>query len=335
MRDHLHMRRHPAVSVIVCTHNPRPVLFDWMFASIESQTLPAPQFEVVVVDNNSTVPLDEERLRSRGRVNVKVVREPKLGLSHARCAGILAAQSDLLVFVDDDNHLFPDYLENTIAIAARASEIGHFGGIARPLHEEPIAPWQAKFLPHLGVRDHGAEPISSRKNTWGAWEPIGAGMVCRRAIAQEFVKVVQGSARAQLLGRRGTGLMSGEDTLFARIAVGLGYACSYQPALRLFHFIRAGRLRFTALAWTLLGHGRSYVLLEELSGRPVKRTSNSQMLLHLGNCAVYHWKQDGLRAGFIQWFWDLGMVLQTRANSTTASSSYLTGPDCESRGEPI
>lgn len=316
MLPSVNLNRKPEVSVIVCTHNPRPVLFDWMLASIESQTLAPDRFEVLVVDNHSTPPVDESRLAGRGSVDFRLVREPRIGLSHARCAGIRAARSDLLVFVDDDNHLFPDYLEQASAIASREPEIGHFGGVALPLHEEPIASWQRKFLPHLGVRDHGPQPITSHQSTWGKWEPIGAGMVCRRAVAEEFVKVVQSSALAQLLGRQGSRLMSGEDTLFARIAVDLGFACSYQPGLRLFHFIRGARLRPLALGRTLLGHGRSYVILEDLSRRPVKRGRRWKMLAGLGVCAAHRVRTEGLRAGLIQWCWDLGAFLQTVAKVT-------------------
>ena len=316
----------PSVSVIVCTHNPRQVILDWVLTSLDCQSLAKDRFEVIVVDNNSATPLDEKGLRANRKLQLRVVREPVLGLTHARCTGISQAQADLLVFVDDDNFFLPDYLEQALLIAGKEPEIGHFGGIAMPLYEQRIADWQKKFLPSLGIRDNGPEPITSRLNHWGEWEPIGAGMVCRRQICDQFVEVVRRNELARLLGRKGTQLMSGEDTLFARIAVDAGYACSYQPSLRLFHFIRSSRVRMQVLAGTLYGHGRSYVILEELSRRPIQPDMLWRMVLQLATSGLYRLKTDGFPAGLIQWCWDWGAFRQTLSQMPKTGPSLLCEP---------
>ena len=312
--------------MIVCTHNPRQVILDWVLTSLDCQSLAKDRFEVIVVDNNSATPLDEKGLRANRKLQLRVVREPVLGLTHARCTGISQAQADLLVFVDDDNFFLPDYLEQALLIAGKEPEIGHFGGIAMPLYEQRIADWQKKFLPSLGIRDNGPEPITSRLNHWGEWEPIGAGMVCRRQICDQFVEVVRRNELARLLGRKGTQLMSGEDTLFARIAVDAGYACSYQPSLRLFHFIRSSRVRMQVLAGTLYGHGRSYVILEELSRRPIQPDMLWRMVLQLATSGLYRLKTDGFPAGLIQWCWDWGAFRQTLSQMPKTGPSLLCEP---------
>jgi glycosyltransferase involved in cell wall biosynthesis len=286
------------------------VIFDWALTSLECQSMCVDRFEVIVVDNRSAIPLSQERLRFHRKLNLRVVREPVLGLTQARCAGILEASSDLLVFLDDDNYFAPDYLEQAVAIAAREPGIGHFGGIALPLYEEPISSWQKKLMPYLGIRDYGPEPITSRSNRWGEWEPIGAGMVCRRQICERFVDFVRRNELARLLGRKGAQLMSGEDSLFARVAVDADYACSYQPSLRLFHFIGRARMRMNVLARTLYGHGRSHVILEELSGRPIARENIWRMVRRLANCPAKHCKTDGLVAGLIVCCRDWGVFRQ-------------------------
>lgn len=303
--------RKPSVSVILCTHNPRPIQFGWALTSLESQTLPKDQFEVVVVDNASKVPLVEDDVRGTRGLDLRVVSEPKLGLTHARCTGILDARAELLVFLDDDNYLLPDYLEKAISIAASEPVIGIFGGIASALHEEPVSAWQEKFLPILGIRNYGGEPITSRENRWGEWEPIGAGMTCRRVIAEEFIRVVRESDLAKELGRKGRQLKSGEDSLFARLAVDAGFACSYQPALRLFHFIRADRLHSMYLARMKFWQGRSHVILETLSGRPLQNASRRARLSQLWNFASFEVRRSGLREGLIAAFWHVGNYVQT------------------------
>lgn len=279
-----------------------------------------------MVDNRSAKPLEEEQLRASLSFNLRLLREPNLGLTWARVAGIQAAQADLLVFADDDNYLLPDYLEQAASIAAREPRIGHFGGIAMPLYQEPIAKWQHRFLASVGVRDNGPEPITARHNWWGPWEPIGAGMVTRRPIADRFVQFVRQSRAAQLLGRKGSRLMSGEDTLLARIAVDLGYACSYQPALRLFHFIRSRRLRPTVLARTLIGHGRSHVVLEELSRRPIYRSGYRKTLWQLARWGPRRIREDGFPAGLIQWCWDWGFFLQLNNRAPAADPGWMPEP---------
>src|SRR6516165_2680410 len=99
-----------SVSVILCTHNPRPDYLDRVLASLRGQTLPAEQWEFLLVDNASRQPLEEIwdiSWHSRGRH----IREVKLGLTHARLRGIEESSGELLIFVDDDNLLAKDFLQ--------------------------------------------------------------------------------------------------------------------------------------------------------------------------------------------------------------------------------
>jgi glycosyltransferase involved in cell wall biosynthesis len=296
-------------AVILCTYNPDKRLVDWALASLARQTIG--NFEIVVVDNNSHPPLDERELRSRHSLDLRVIRETRQGLIHARCAGIGATSSDLIVFVDDDNQLDPDYMERATAIAEAEPSIGHFGGIARAELAAGIPGWKRRLLPYLGVRDHGPEPITSQEASWGKWEPIGAGMVTRRAVALEFVALATARS-ASRLGRNGASLMSGEDTLMARAANRLGFACSYQPSLRLTHYIKPSRLRPHVLASTLEGHGRSYVVLERVLGRTVERPRAAWILREMPLRLLYRMRCEGLRAGAVTWFWDWGYLRQAR-----------------------
>ncbi len=298
------------VSVIVVTYNPRWDLLDWALDSLEGQTLSKQQFEVVIVDNNSTPPLTEERLNKGRHLNIRLLREPRQGNTFARCLGISEAHHELCVFVDDDNHLDADYLENARRIASQQPTLGAFGGLARPVLEAPLASWKAGLLPYLGIRDFGETEITSNKDEWGKWEPIGAGMVFRRDVGLEFVRWVAKAEYASLLGRKGTKLMSGEDSLLARTAYRLGYFCSYQPELKMSHCMKAKRLGLQILAGTMVGHGRSYVLLEQIVGRPIAKPGRLRAARELAGRYVHRVKSQGLRAGTLEWFWDVGYFQQ-------------------------
>lgn len=301
----------PSISVILCTFNPHLEILSWGLDCLESQQPPPGGYEVVVVDNCSDPPLEEAALRNGRRLDLRVVREPRLGLTHARCRGIRETRSPLLVFVDDDIGLDPDYLVNASRIACEEPAIGHYGGAARPRLDVPASPWQLQLFSYLGIRDHGSQPVTSLSDPWGKSDPIGAGMVCRREVAEEFVRFVCATPEAARLGRSGTELLSGEDTLIARTAQRIGYACSYQPSLRLVHHIEAPRLRFRSMARLLAGHGRSYVVLDRVLGHPPRRYSLPGRAARLAWRLLYHCARRGPRAGVVAWCWDWGFFRES------------------------
>src|SRR3954470_17804241 len=96
------------VSVILCTHNPRFESLQRVLAGLRSQTLPVSDWELLLIDNATPEPL-EKTVDLRWHPNGQVIREEQLGLAFARLRGIKESKSDLLVFVDDDNVLEPDY----------------------------------------------------------------------------------------------------------------------------------------------------------------------------------------------------------------------------------
>ncbi|MDB4412871.1 glycosyltransferase family 2 protein, partial [bacterium] len=65
-----------------------------------------------------------------------VVHEKKLGLTPARLGGILESMGQLLVFVDDDNILDPDFLEVAWCIADERSFLGAWSGQCRAAFED-------------------------------------------------------------------------------------------------------------------------------------------------------------------------------------------------------
>ena len=205
---------------------------------------------------------------------LRVVRETRQGKVPAHRRGILEARAELLVLVDDDNVFDADYLEVALAIARAQPELGAFGGQARPaIPGGPLAGWQRRLLPFIGVREFGPEPITSREDRWGPWEPIGAGMVLQRRVGLEFVRVVDTVPEAAELDRIGRALLSAGDSLLARLSYPMGLACSYQPALAFDHLIPRSRVGFRYLRRMMYGHGRSLVKLNRVLGVPSEALS--------------------------------------------------------------
>src|SRR6516162_1217058 len=120
-----------SASVILCTHNPRPDYLSRVLAALRGQTLPAEQWEFLLVDNASERPL-AEIWDIFWHPSGRHIRENELGLTAARLRGIRESGGDLLVFVDDDNVLAPDFLERAAGIAEQYPFLGAWSGQCLP-----------------------------------------------------------------------------------------------------------------------------------------------------------------------------------------------------------
>jgi glycosyltransferase involved in cell wall biosynthesis len=108
----------PAVSVIIPTFNRWPLVREAV-ASVLAQSYR--NFEVIVVDDGSsdgTV----EKLSAR-RDHLKIIRQPRTGVSAARNAGARAACGHYLAFLDSDDLWLPDKLAIQIAFMRAHPEL--------------------------------------------------------------------------------------------------------------------------------------------------------------------------------------------------------------------
>ena len=171
------------MSVVIPTHNPRRDFLARVLDALKQQTLLREQWEVIVVDNGSKQPLraaglrDQETKRPREREqesgvspkinivdlswhgNARIVREEELGLTFARLRGFAEAKGEVVVLVDDDNVLAPDYLETAVRIAQERPGLGAFGGKCLPEFEHEPPHWLKGITSGLGLRDLGEEPV--------------------------------------------------------------------------------------------------------------------------------------------------------------------------------
>jgi glycosyltransferase involved in cell wall biosynthesis len=112
----------PAVSVVVPCYNGGPFL-DGLLATLAEQTFR--DFEIVIVDDGST---DERTFKALAALDpaIVVIRQRNLGPAAARNTGIRAARAPLVLMLDCDDALTPDFLERTVpALRAAPAEIGY------------------------------------------------------------------------------------------------------------------------------------------------------------------------------------------------------------------
>lgn len=249
----------PLVSVITCTHNPREDYLRRAVAALEGQTLRRGLWEYVVIDNASAVPL-EKRLDLSWHENARCVREEKLGLTHARLRGIRESKADILIFVDDDNILDPDYLE----VARRVSEewkiLGAWGGQVRPIFEETPPEWTRPYWSRLVIREFEQDRWSNLPMQHETM-PSGAGLCVRRQVALLYAGLHEKGGRRIILDRAGNSTVSGGDTDLASCALDLNLGMGLFAALKLSHLIPPGRLEEDYLVRLVEGLAYSGVLL--------------------------------------------------------------------------
>jgi glycosyltransferase involved in cell wall biosynthesis len=240
----------PLLSVVIPTHNPDPTRLRATLAGLYSQTLPGDQCEIIVVNNASTSWSEAWFTAEGKRENLTVVDEPVLGLTAARIRGLTTSSGNIVVLVDDDNVLAPDYLANAIELFKSHPRLGAAGGKSLPHFEAPPPNWSREFFPLLALRDLGDSSLISSVHSdradldleYPAFAPIGAGMVIRREAWAAWLEKIQSAGEAPG-DRCGTQLTSGGDNDIVFCTLRAGWDVGYLPSLVLTHLIPAERTK--------------------------------------------------------------------------------------------
>lgn len=247
------------ISVVTCTHNPNARYFQRVLDALRDQTLAADQWEYIIIDNGSRQPVNEDFDLSWAP-NVRVVREETLGLTPARLRGIREARGDVLVFVDDDNVLDPNFLEEALRIARKRPHLGAWSGQCRGGFEAPPPEWTRRYWGNLVIRELDRD-LWSNLPRLPVTMPCGAGMCVRRAVAAEYLRLHEVGAREFKLDRTGGSLLSGGDNDLAACACDIGLGVGAVTALKLTHLIPPDRLTVHYLSLLAEGIYISSVLL--------------------------------------------------------------------------
>lgn len=258
----------PPLTVIICTHNPRQDYLTRVIAALQQQTLAPAAWNLLLIDNASNQPV-ESWLTLDWHPQARLVVETTLGLTAARQRAFREVQTPTLVFVDDDNVLSPDYLEQVIALLDRHPQVGAMGGKCLPEFERPPAEWFQEIQIPMGLRDFGdTEQLChwgpSEPKQYPSFAPIGAGLVVRKAAMQAYCRALETDARHLALGRTGASLTSGEDNDMMLTLLEQGWAVGYFPQISLLHLIAARRLEVDYLRRMNRASCRSWVQVLDL-----------------------------------------------------------------------
>jgi serine acetyltransferase/GT2 family glycosyltransferase len=99
----------PAITVVIAVFN-RVTSVDRLLTQLAQQSLSTDEYEVILVDDGSTQPVSDTIDVSRHRCAITIVRQENAGPAAARHRGIQAARGALIVVLDDDMRVGPDFL---------------------------------------------------------------------------------------------------------------------------------------------------------------------------------------------------------------------------------
>lgn len=208
--------------------------------ALKAQTLSREQWELLLIDNASQEPLATKWDLS-WHPRARHLREDELGLTPARLRGIREAGAELLVFVDDDNVLAPDYLQAAQKISAANANLGVWAGNTTAEFEINPPEWSRRFWPNLALR-------SVEKSYWAnittnlSLLPFGAGMCVRKNVGQAHAARLADDSHRRELDRKGQSLTSAGDTDLGLTACDLGLGYGVFAELRMIHLIPKERL---------------------------------------------------------------------------------------------
>lgn len=226
----------PFITVALCTHNHADRLVRTL-ADLGHLKSPVSPWEFLVIDNASTDTTPALLAKSDWRpagLDVRIVREEKLGLSNARNRALQEAHGEYILFMDDDET--PDMAWLTsYEEAMREHQPDALGGRIEVYFEDGARPrWlQDELLGFLGKLDHGEAGWLTERST-----PIfGGNFAFHRSV---FEHIGNFDAR---LGRQGTANIGGEDTEIYRRLLEHDCRVRWVPEAIINHRIQTPKLR--------------------------------------------------------------------------------------------
>lgn len=238
-------------SVVICTYNRAKYLSETL-ESLALQTVAPRQFEIVIVDNNSpdnTEDVCDEFMRRRADLNIRYFKEVNQGISYARNRGVTEAQGKFITFMDDDETVTADFLQNLNAFCQAYPTAQLISEPVVPVFEADPPKWMSPFTMRLitGAYDKGKEVKMVGPNDYP-----GTG---HATFMKELFNRYGGFKTN--LGRKGTSLLGAEDKDFFLRLIQNGIPCYYVPSATIYHHIPKEKLTANFFNRITLAIGKS------------------------------------------------------------------------------
>ena len=245
------------VSVVVPTYN-RAAMLERTLLSLFSQRTDDANFEIIVVDNNSSDRTGElvESLKAQSPVTLRYLRETQQGNAYARNTGIDQAQAPIIAFLDDDCVADENWVSTIKTTFDRAPEISFVGGRVLPMWETEPPSWltTAHWAP-LALLDYGGDELAI-----GGSPPRGL-LTANLAVRKNVFAEVGGFSPALQRVKGGIGSLEDHEFLL-RMCRG-GNRGIFLPELITRTPVDPERISKAYHRRWHLGHGRFYAIMQD------------------------------------------------------------------------
>lgn len=300
-------------SIIICTYNPNPYIFQRLLKAINEFDKDSPTYEVIIVDNNSTVPLTRNKaveIFLLSKSNAKLITEKNPGLTSARLAGIEYASYDWLIFFDDDNEPATDYLSEIYVLTQMYSDIGAWGpGKINVQFCNGIVPSWINDYKYLFQEKQALKIEFDSEKIYQDCYPNGTGLILRKEIALKYLQEYN-SGSLTLKDRSGKSLSSGGDTQMVLLAIKNNFKAGTSPSLKLNHLIDNRKANSSYLRkqiyYTSSSYFRAYNEVFQENRLPAEYGTNIQIIKSLYAAFKINYKSKDLHFIDLRWAKVLG-----------------------------
>ncbi len=231
------------ISIVICTFNGISKLEPTLKAIFLLQIEESIDWELLIIDNASTdntADFCKNLIQEHGfESHSRIILESKVGCNHARRRGIDEAKYKWLLFCDDDNHLFPDYIQKAWSILNNNRQIGALGGQGIGLFEDTKPEWFDRYSHSFAI---GSQSIKDGRINVKRAELYSAGTFFKKELLMRFFDA---NFNCLLVGRKGNVILGGEDVEFCLLIQLLGYEIWYSGELKFYHFMPKARMNWS------------------------------------------------------------------------------------------
>lgn len=229
------------LSVIICTYN-RSRNLPWCIQCLsQQQGVEDLEWEVVIVDNNSTddTPQSVTSLQNQFSVPIRYAFEKRQGLSYARNRGVVETSGTYFAFIDDDILVSPNWLD-AIHTSFLKNDADAVGGRIHLDKSIMLPSWITPELHgFLGYHDFGEKPFQMDGITK---YPYGGNMAFHRRVIDR-IGFFNPNVGRKGEGKKRSELFKGEETEYCHRLAKAGGRFFYEPDAIVQHRVLPFQLR--------------------------------------------------------------------------------------------
>jgi glycosyltransferase involved in cell wall biosynthesis len=244
------------VSIAICTHNGQDLLPSTLQYLKGQRVARNVDWEVLVIDNlsdDASTRIACEYWGDDGPAPMRIVHEPRLGLSYARERAFAEARYETVSFVDDDNRVAPDWVATVSECMSLEPDLGALGSTNIATAEVDFPEWFWRWAHYYAA--HG----SCQFETLEHWILVGAGMTIRKRCWDDLKR---NGFQSRLTDRVGSRLTTCGDLELGCAIQLAGWKIRVEPRLKLEHYMTPRRLQWNYLRRLARATGQAMALLD-------------------------------------------------------------------------